>query len=121
MKLQVQWQARSKLRAEGHKLWAEGHKLRAEGAKLWAEGDKLRAEGDKLWAEGDKLRAEGAKLWAEGDKLWAEGDKLWAEAILEVYGNIKLKWKLCGNGYDCQLENGEIYRFDAAVIGGEGE
>ena len=35
-----------------------------ERAKLRAEGDKLRAEGDKLWAEGDKL-------WAEGDKLWA--------------------------------------------------
>ena len=44
MKLEIQWNAR---------------------LKLWAEGDKLRAEGDKL-------RAEGLKLWAEGNKLWAD-------------------------------------------------
>ena len=102
MKLSVQWNARLKLRAEGDKLWAEGN-------KLWAEGNKLRAEGNKL-------RAEGNKLSAEGNKLWAEGDKLWAEAILEVYGNIKLKWKYLGNDkYDCELENGEVYRHDEAA------
>ena len=59
----------------------------------------------KLWAEGDKLRAEGAKLWAEGSKLWAD-------AILEVYGNIKLEWKFRDIDFDCELENGEIYRWD---------
>jgi len=42
--LEMKWQERAKLRAEGAKL-------RAEGAKLRAEGAKLRAEGDKLWAE----------------------------------------------------------------------
>ena len=44
LKLQTQWIARLKLRAEGDKIRAEGDKLRAEG-------NKLRAEGDKLWAE----------------------------------------------------------------------
>ena len=44
MKLQIAWNARLKLRADGDKLWAEG-------TKLWAEGDKLWDEGDKLWAE----------------------------------------------------------------------
>jgi cell division protein FtsB len=104
MKLQLQWQSRAKLRAEGDKL-------RAEGAKLRAEGDKLRAEGAKLRAEGEKLRAEGAKLRAEGAKLRAEGDKLWAEAIIEVYGNIKLEWMWHSDkdDYACELENGDVY------------
>ena len=37
MKLQIAWNARLKLRADGDKLWAEGTKLWAEGDKLWAE------------------------------------------------------------------------------------
>ena len=97
--LEFVWKIRSKLRAEGDKLWAEGDKLHAEGKKL-------RAEDDKLWAEGDKL-------WAEGDKLRAEGDRLWAEGILEVYGNIKLKWKNYNSekqDYECHLETGEIFK-----------
>ena len=70
----------------------------------WETRLKLRAEGDKLWAEGDKLRA-------EGDKLRAEGAKLWAEAILEVHGNISLRWEWLSdkNDYRCALENGEVY------------
>ena len=47
------------------------------------------------------------KLRAEGDKLKTEGDKLWAEGILDVYGNIKLEWKIRDNNFDCHLENGE--------------
>lgn len=58
-----------------------------------------------LWAEGDKL-------CAEGNKLLAEGDKLWAEAILGAFGNIKLEWVWRETGYDCHLENGEIYKHD---------
>ena len=91
MKLEIQWNARLKLKAEGYKLRAEGYKLMAEGDKLWAEGYKLKAE---------------------GYKLMAEGDKLWADAILAVYGNIKLEWKWRDNILDCELENGEIYRGD---------
>lgn len=34
------------------------------------------------------------------------GDKLWAEAILEVHGNIKLKWGMDGS---CKLETGETF------------
>jgi len=73
---------------------------------VWNLRIKLRAEGFKLRAEGDKLRA-------EGDKLWAEGDKLWVEAIIEVYGNIKLKWNNYSsekNDYECHLETGEIFK-----------
>jgi hypothetical protein len=72
--------------------------------KLWAEGSKLRAEGDKLWAEG-------SKLWAEGDKLWAEGDKLWAETILAIHGNIKIEWRWneAAEDDDCILETGEHF------------
>ena len=113
MKLQIAWNARLKLRAEGDKL-------RAESAKLWVEGDKLWAEGAKLWAEGAKLSAEGAKLRAEGDKLWAE-------AIIEVHGNIQLEWKWRGEVLDCTLETGETFKGDASAaltnlldaIGGE--
>jgi hypothetical protein len=57
--LDIKWQERSVLLAEGAKPRAEGTKLYAEGAKLYAEGAKLYAEGDKLHAEGDKLHAEG--------------------------------------------------------------
>ena len=60
----------------------------------------------KLYAEGNKLYAEGNKLWAEGNKLQAEGNDLWAEAILEVYGNIKIKWE----GDECHLETGEVFK-----------
>ena len=71
---------------------------------VWGIRCRLRAEGDKLWAEG-------AKLWAEGDKLWAEGAKLWAEGILEVYGNITLKWEWIETKQDfrCELETGEVF------------
>ena len=60
----------------------------------------------KLRAEGNKLYAEGNKLYAEGNKLYAEGEKLWAEAILEVYGNINVKWY---SSTKCELETGEIF------------
>ncbi len=73
--------------------------------KLWAEGAKLRAEGAKLWAEGDKLRAEGAKLWAEGDKLWAEGNLIWINAVLEIHGNIQIEWTENG----CRFGTGEEF------------
>ena len=66
----------------------------------------------KQWNDRLKLWAEGSKLRAEGSKLRAEGDKLWADAILEVYGNIKLEWKFRDIDFDCELENGEIYRWD---------
>ena len=90
LKLQLQWQARAKLRAEGAKLWAEGAKLRAEG---------------------DKLRAEGAKLRAESAKLRAESAISWLTAVIELYGDIKLEWKWRSNkgDYACVLENGEVY------------
>ena len=104
LKLHAAWSQRIK-------LWAEGDKLRAEGNKLWAEGNKLWAEGNKLWAEGDKLRA-------EGDKLWAEGNKLWAEAIIEAYGNVKVKWSWATDHGECTLENGDKYGADqnAALV-----
>ena len=94
MKLQIAWNARLKLRADGDKLWAGG---------------------DKLWADGDKLRANGAKLRAEGAKLRAEGDKLWAEAIIEVHGNVTLEWKCRGDVTDCELGTGEVFRGDAPL------
>ena len=47
--LQIAWQKRLKLRAEGNKLYAEGYKLHVEGDKLHAEGNKLYAEGDVLF------------------------------------------------------------------------
>jgi cell division protein FtsB len=114
--LAVEWNFYCKLWAEGDKLRAEGDKLRAEGDKLRAEGDKLRAEGDKLRAEGDKLRAEGDKLRAEGGKLRAEGGKLWADKILSAFGNIKIEWKYVSGGYDCELENGDVYKFKKVKV-----
>ncbi len=44
MKLQSQWHARLKLRAESHKLMAQAH-------KLTVYGEKLRAESHKLWRD----------------------------------------------------------------------
>ena len=83
-------------------IWNYRLKLWAEGYKLWAEGYKLRAEGDKLWAEGDKLRA-------EGNKLRAEGDKLWAEAVLEVHGNVEMKWDAREGKSDACTVEGEVF------------
>jgi len=42
--LQIAWQKRLELHAEGDKLCVEGD-------KLYVEGDKLRAEGDKLYID----------------------------------------------------------------------
>lgn len=95
-KLQTAWLERKKFCAEGGKLWVEGN-------KLWAEGDKLRkdaAEGNKLWAEGNKLRAEGSKLRAEGDIIWLT-------AVIEVYGDVPLKWD---GGDKCILNVSETYK-----------
>ena len=63
--LQIAWQKRLELHAEGDKLYAEGYKLRAEG---------------------DKLRAEGYKLHAEGYKLYAEADIMFYTAVIDQYG-----------------------------------
>lgn len=48
-------------------------------------------------------------------KLRAEGDIFFIETILEIYGNINLKWEnWCEKhqSYGCHLENGEVYGFD---------
>ena len=66
----------------------------------------------KLWAEGDKLWAKAQKLRAKAQKLRAESDKLRAEAIIETYGDIEVEWKDRAGNYDCELENGEVYRWD---------
>jgi hypothetical protein len=78
---------------------------------VWDIRSKLRADGAKLWADGAKLRADGDKLWADGDKLRAEGDKLWAEAILAFAGNIEIEWiwRSDKNTNACKLESGEIF------------
>lgn len=81
----------------------------------WQQRLNLRAESDKLRAESDKLRYESNKLRAEGDKIRAESDKLWAEAILEIHGNVEMKWILRGDVLDCHLETGEFFKGDDAV------
>ena len=66
-----------------------------------------------IWGIRLGFRAESDKLRAESDKLWAEGDKFWAEAILQVYGNIKMKWKNYNsnkNDYECHLGTGEVFK-----------
>ena len=77
--LDIAWDKRAKLRAEGNKL-------RAEGSKLHTEGDKLRAEGSKLYAEGNKLHAEGSKLRAEGDLVFVN------EVIRLCGGDALMEW-----------------------------
>jgi len=80
---------------------------------IWKKRLEMQAEGDKMRAEGDKMLAEGYKMLAEGDIMWAEGDKMWTEAIIEVYGNIEIKWKNWNENqkdYECHLETGEIFR-----------
>jgi len=52
-------------------------------------------------------------IWGIRLGFRAESDKLWAEAILQVYGNIKMKWKNYNsnkNDYECHLETGEIFK-----------
>ena len=52
-------------------------------------------------------------IWGIRLGFRAEGDKLWAEAILQVYGNIKVKWKNYNsnkNDYECHLETGEVFK-----------
>lgn len=85
LKLQREWEKRSKLYAEGDTLWAEAN---------------------KLYAERDNPRAEGYRLCAEGNKLYAEGDTLWITAVIAEYGNCKVTWV----GEDCLLNNGDLYK-----------
>jgi hypothetical protein len=47
---------------------------------------------EKAWKRRSELRAEGDKLRAEGDKLNAEGNLIWINTIIEVYGNVEIKW-----------------------------
>jgi OstA-like protein len=142
--LKKQWVERLKLMAQGNTLWAQGNTLRAQGNTLLAQGDTLRAQGDTLraqgntlmaqgntlmaqgntlmaqgntlLAQGDTLRAQGDTLWAQGDTLRAQGNTLWANAIIEAFGNIKLKITY-ENGVNYELENGEIYRSDMPIEG----
>ena len=66
-----------------------------------------KAKLDATWQERLKLGVEVQKLYAEGKKLHAEGNLIWAQVILDVYGNIKMKWV----GKDCHLENGMIFKY----------
>ena len=77
----------------------------AKAQKAWEERNYLRAEGNKLRAEGNKLYAEGNKLRAEGDKLCAEGNLIFINVVIEVYGNVEIKW----NG-DCAVVEGVEYK-----------
>jgi hypothetical protein len=117
--LELVWNVRCRLRAEGKTLSAEGSKLLAEADKLREEGE-IRKATSGLSAEQSKLSAESYKLFAEADRLWAEvsirraeGDKLWTQAILEAYGDIKLEWKNFSDeklDYECHLQTGEVFR-----------
>ena len=64
-----------------------------------------------VWNFRLRLWAEGGRIWAEGNKLKAESNRLWADAILEVYGNIELKWQWREEKNDsaCVLETGETF------------
>jgi hypothetical protein len=75
----------------------------------WIERLKLRAQGNTLLAQGNTLRA-------QGNTLLAQGDTLWANAIIEVFGDIKLKITY-KDGVNYELENGEIYRADMPIEG----
>ena len=49
----------------------------------------------------------------EGSNLWTEGDNIFEKCILEVYGNIKFKWKNYSKEKDdceCHLETGEVFK-----------
>jgi hypothetical protein len=89
--------------------WVARLKLRAQADTLWAQADTPRAQGDTLWAQADTL-------WAQSDTLRAQANTLWANAIIEVFGNIKLKIT-DDNGVNYELENGEIYRADMPTEG----
>ena len=80
----------------------------------WRRRLELRSEGAKLWDEADRLEGEGAELRSEGDELRDESEKLWVEAIRSAYGNIAAEWKNWNSkyGYECHLENGEVYGFE---------
>ena len=81
------WEARSKLRAAGRKLYGEGHRLRYEGGERYDESNKLHDEGDKLYAESNKLHD-------EGDKLYAESRKLYLDAVTAKHGDkATINWE----------------------------
>ena len=83
-----------------------------ERCKLIQQGNKIFSEGDGLYRESVRLREEGNKLWMEGSNLWTEGDNIFEKCILEVYGNIKFKWKNYSKEKDdceCHLETGEVF------------
>ena len=78
--------------------WEELKKLHVKGNKLWAEGDDLYTREGKLYVEEDKL-------YAEGDKLCAEGNLVFINAVLEVHGNVEIKW----HGDEATVE-GVVYK-----------
>jgi hypothetical protein len=85
VKVQQAWEERKKLHAESAKLHAEGKKCHAEGYKLHIKEGKLLAEGHRLYSESDKLLAESSKLSTEGDLIFIN-------TVIEVYGNVEIKW-----------------------------
>lgn len=89
------------------KAWEKRCKLRRKGNKLCLKSRKFYSkDGRETYAKGEKLRV-------ECNKLWNEGDALWANCILEVCGNIKIKWNnrsIDNFDSECHLETGEIFK-----------
>ena len=53
-------------------------------------------------------------VWNIRSKLRAEGDKLWAEAVIEVHGDVPLKWTEAG----CIVEGEEFTNKKSAEVAG---
>ena len=62
--------------------------------------------------ETSQMTAELSAIWDKSRKIRSEGNKLWSEGILEALGNVEIKWIFRDEDYDCQLGNGEIYKWD---------
>ena len=110
-KLNKEWEYRRKLWKEAAGFFLEAQKVSLEKYK------KTRTENND-WItvkEYGELLTKEKELIEKANYLWEIATKFWLDAILEVHGNIKIRWK----GYnkitapaECYLENGEIYKFE---------
>lgn len=102
--LQSEWEERNKLRVEALEVRAEAEKLLEKTKDICARG--FSAEDNKLRAKKEEILADADRLLAKSNGLLAKGNRFWAEAILNLCGNIEIKWE---DDKKCQID-GEIFR-----------
>lgn len=116
--LKFMWGLRLRLKKEGldlvgagRLLWGKAGALTDQADRLVNENEEVTVELDLKRAEGERIRGEGNRLMAEGEKLMALGDEIWLRKILDLKGNVAIRWKMVKKrcDFECHLGTGEKF------------